>query len=69
MAERLREIVEQTNFDSGRDHKVQITVSIGVAAFPESAGTVEQLTKAADTALYAAKKQGRNCVSQYRKKA
>jgi len=69
MAERLREIVEQTDFGSGKDQDIKITVSVGVAAFPESAGTVEQLTKAADTALYAAKEGGRNRVSQYKNKA
>jgi diguanylate cyclase (GGDEF)-like protein len=68
MAERLREIVEQTNFDDGKDHKFKITISIGVAAFPESAGTLEQLTKSADIALYAAKEGGRNRVLQYKKK-
>ena len=69
MAERLREIVEQTDFDSGKNHKIKITVSIGVAAFPESASTVDELTKAVDIALYAAKEGGRNRVSQYKKQA
>ncbi len=66
-AERLREIVERTDFDIGEDRRIKITVSIGVAAFPESAGTAEDLTKAADTALYAAKEEGRNRVSRYKK--
>ena len=68
-AERLREIVEQTRFDIGENRKIKITVSIGVAAFPESAGTAEELTKAADIALYAAKEEGRNRVSRYKKRA
>jgi diguanylate cyclase len=68
-AERLREIVEQTAFDIGEDHEVKITVSIGVAAFPESASAAEELTKAADIALYAAKEEGRNRVSRYKKPA
>ena len=66
-AERLREIVEQTEFDIGKDHRIKVTVSIGVAAFPGSAGTAEDLTKAADIALYAAKEGGRNRVSRYEK--
>lgn len=65
-AERLREIVEHTDFDIGKDHRIKITVSIGVAAFPESAGSAEELTKAADIALYAAKEGGRNRVSRYK---
>ena len=68
-AERLREIVEQTDFDIGEDRKIKITVSIGVAAFPESASTAEELTKAADIALYTAKEEGRNRVSRYKKPA
>jgi diguanylate cyclase (GGDEF)-like protein len=39
----------------------QVTVSIGVSAFPEHGDTPESLVKAADTALYAAKAAGRNC--------
>ncbi|MCE9580909.1 MAG: diguanylate cyclase [Planctomycetes bacterium] len=39
----------------------QVTVSIGVSAFPEHGDTPESLVKAADTALYAAKNAGRNC--------
>ena len=68
-AERLREIVEQTRFDIGGDHKIRVTVSIGVAAFPEFGGTAEELTKAADIALYTAKEEGRNRVSRYKKRA
>ena len=66
MAERLREIVEQTAL-SGKDQEIKITVSIGIAAFPESAGTADELTKAADSALYAAKDAGRNRVWRYAK--
>ena len=68
-AERLREIVEQTEFDIGEEHKIKITVSIGFAAFPESAGTAEELTKAADIALYTAKEEGRNRAARYKKNA
>jgi diguanylate cyclase (GGDEF)-like protein len=66
-AERLRTIVEQTGFDVGNDQKIKITVSIGVAAFPEMASSAEELNKAADIALYAAKEGGRNRVSRYMK--
>ncbi|HCL65999.1 MAG TPA: hypothetical protein DIC56_14390 [Rhizobium sp.] len=66
-ANRLRAIVEQTDFDIGEDRRIKVTVSIGVAAFPESATTAEELTKAADSALYMAKEEGRNRVSRYRK--
>jgi diguanylate cyclase (GGDEF)-like protein len=68
-AERLRETVEQTRFDIGENHKIKLTVSIGVAAFPESGSTAEELTKAADIGLYTAKEEGRNRVSRYQKHA
>ena len=67
MAERLREIVEQTTFSGGQGQSIKVTVSIGIAAFPEMAGSAEELTKAADSALYAAKEEGRNRVSRYEK--
>ena len=39
-----------------------ITLSAGVAVFPEHGGSVEELLFAADEALYKAKAGGRNCV-------
>jgi diguanylate cyclase (GGDEF)-like protein len=66
-AERLREIVAQTSFDNGTPDEIKITVSIGVSAFPESAAAVDELTSAADAALYAAKDAGRNRVVRYQK--
>lgn len=43
-------------------HGVEVTASLGVAAIPSAAATVSELVKAADTALYEAKRAGRNCV-------
>ncbi len=40
----------------------QLTISLGVAAFPESGHTIEAAQKAADTALNDAKRQGRDRV-------
>ena len=39
-----------------------VTLSLGVALFPEDGGTTESLVRAADGALYEAKKTGRNRV-------
>lgn len=39
-----------------------VTISLGVAAFPEHGESGPALLAAADTALYAAKRSGRNCV-------
>ena len=39
--------------------------SIGIAHFPANGKTLSSLLKAADTALYSAKEQGRNCYAHY----
>jgi predicted signal transduction protein with EAL and GGDEF domain len=41
---------------------VPVTVSVGVAGFPDHASTLERLDRLADAALYVAKRQGRNRV-------
>jgi diguanylate cyclase (GGDEF)-like protein len=57
-AERLRAIVEES---SG---PVPMTASIGVATYPIHGQDSDELIKAADDALYAAKEAGRNIVSR-----
>ncbi|MGV3758902.1 MAG: diguanylate cyclase, partial [Actinomycetota bacterium] len=59
-AERLREAVAHHFAGPGR--RRAITISIGVAALPESADSVAELVAAADQALYRAKQGGRNRV-------
>ncbi|KWX88033.1 hypothetical protein AMQ83_09305, partial [Paenibacillus riograndensis] len=44
--------------------QIYITVSIGVSQKNEKYKTTETVMKSADTALYRAKKKGRNCVSK-----
>lgn len=46
--------------DSGAT--LQATLSVGVAGFPDHGHSVDDLLRAADTALYLAKRAGRNCV-------
>jgi diguanylate cyclase (GGDEF)-like protein len=61
IAERMRAHVEATPFRyGGQEHRV--TVSIGVTAYPQPIGAIENLLNVADTALYAAKRAGRNRV-------
>lgn len=41
-------------------HEIATTPSIGISVFPDDGGSVEELLKSADTAMYHAKSQGRN---------
>jgi diguanylate cyclase (GGDEF)-like protein len=62
-AERLRREIAGLEIETD-DVTFQITVSIGIATFPESpVSTPDELLKAADAALYRAKENGRNQVA------
>jgi diguanylate cyclase (GGDEF)-like protein len=62
VAERMRQAVE-TRINSGeRTWPNKVTVSIGVATFPEDGKSGEQVLTSADQAMYVAKRQGRNRV-------
>lgn len=64
LAERLRRAVSSLSFSqfTSNGEDVKITMSIGIAEFPSSGHTLEEILKAADLALYQAKDAGRNCV-------
>lgn len=62
LAERLREMVQQTEFGSG-SQALRVTISLGVAEQTTSCHTLEMLIKAADDALYSSKRNGRNMVT------
>jgi diguanylate cyclase (GGDEF)-like protein len=48
------------------DLPVPVTISAGVAGMPMNAATADALLTAADTALYAAKNSGRDCITRAR---
>lgn len=60
MAERLRRKVEDFGFCDG---KISITISGGIACYPEDGTTYTELVQQADMYLYASKRGGRNRVS------
>ncbi|TWD57493.1 response regulator receiver modulated diguanylate cyclase [Agrobacterium vitis] len=62
VAERLREMVEQTPFQLTSGPKITVTASIGIAETSVDCATPEQLLREADKALYKAKRDGRNRV-------
>lgn len=61
-AEALRAAVKTLEVQSGRESVGPISLSLGVAVFPENGKEVETLLKAADSALYRAKHEGRDRV-------
>ena len=60
IAERLREAVSATQVPIGDETRVRVTVSIGLASMPADGSTPRDLSHAADQALYAGKRAGRN---------
>ena len=63
VAERIRVRIEAEQVPFiGRDGMMRITASLGVASIPDSASSVQALVAAADAALYAAKRGGKNRV-------
>jgi diguanylate cyclase (GGDEF)-like protein len=69
-AERFRAEIENHKFSvirQGRPSEIHnITISIGVATFPDDSTDPIELVEMADSALYHAKREGRNRVSAYK---
>ncbi|MBN23193.1 MAG: hypothetical protein CL678_18045 [Bdellovibrionaceae bacterium] len=62
VAERIRSSVEKREFIQDEGLKIHITVSIGVALYPDHAKSKKDVINCADTAMYEAKKKSRNVV-------
>ena len=62
LGEKIRRTVADHRFIID-DIRVRPTISIGVSSIQENGRSVGELFISADAALYAAKKQGKNCVS------
>ncbi len=65
IAERLRKIVGESVL-TYNEHKISFTVSIGIAQFKDGENTIEGPLSRADSAVYDAKKAGRNRISAFR---
>ena len=69
-AERVRAVIENTEFSVIRQgkpsEKHRVTISLGVATFPSDSSDPIELVEMADSALYRAKREGRNRVRAYR---
>ena len=70
ISERLRSTIERTAIRleglDGRSHRVNVTISIGVAMFPDHADSPQELWRAANTALLQAKRPPKNQVVFFR---
>ena len=62
-AELVREETKQLNVRHGGQLLGTVTLSIGIAVFPENGESVEHLLKTADEALYRAKEEGRDRIT------
>lgn len=63
LAERVRHAIADASFPLEDDNQASVTISAGVVAVPDrEIDSPEALVSAADSALYEAKRQGRNCV-------
>ncbi|MGI9105701.1 MAG: diguanylate cyclase [Pyrinomonadaceae bacterium] len=62
VAERMREKIEANIFTGGRNLRLRLTASFGVASFPQHAQSPQQLIADADAAMYEAKAASKNCV-------
>lgn len=65
IAERIRKIVEAHKFILPDNNEINITVSLGIATYPDTTKDTTSLYKNADKALYKAKNNGRNRVCYY----
>ncbi len=61
-AERIRDILENTEIPVGDGMRVRVTASFGVCSYPQSAKRLESMLKKVDSFLYQAKSRGKNQV-------
>ena len=62
VAERMRKMIEAEPFVKETGLAIRLTISIGIAAFPEHATTKQTLLNLADQAMYRGKESTRNVV-------
>ena len=61
VAEKVRRLVERSPFPMEKKlPKKRVTISVGVASYPEDTRDEEEFIRLSDTAMYRAKKSGRN---------
>lgn len=69
MAERIRKAVEAHQFEGEDPERGKITLTIGISSYPSSGKSRDELIQGADSALYRAKRRGRNRVFVYKEES
>ena len=59
-AKNLQNLITEKKFDYFNKDEMPVTISVGIATYPDHGNTVDDVLKAADQALYKAKKLGKN---------
>ena len=68
LAKRLMDIFGKIGIKiPGTDQQINVTLSMGIASFPEDTTNMDELMKFADIALYRAKNSGKNRIVSYTK--
>ena len=65
-ANRINKAVAEKDFQLNATETGKVTISVGVATFPDNAKTPQDLIEFADRGLYYAKEHGRNQVHVYK---
>ncbi|MFC1855789.1 GGDEF domain-containing protein, partial [Thermodesulfobacteriota bacterium] len=65
VAERIRENVINDTKEFFKSETKFVTVTVGIASFPDDAMDKKELIKKSDDALYHCKKNGKNCTARY----
>lgn len=67
VADKLRELVKSNlRMDSVKPNEKNLTISLGVSAYPDCATSIDELIHTADMALYTSKSRGRDQVHAYK---
>lgn len=64
VTERIREKLNEKLFFENEGFNIRVPASFGISVFPEDGGTVEEIIRSADNAMYEAKRTGRNKICQ-----
>ncbi len=66
-ANELTQVIRETAFEGGQSQPMgRVTISVGIASFPDDANSPAELISRADEALYASKHCGRDRVTRWR---